>query len=74
MLPNSSEHPRAFLWIPPDCRQVRGVVVGQNNMLEEGILQHPDFRKALAQLGFAEIFIAPTFDTWQNATNNDATK
>jgi hypothetical protein len=72
-LPNSSGHPRAFLWIPPDCKQVRGVVVGQNNMLEEGILQHPDFRKALAQLGFAEIFIAPTFDTWQNPTNNAAT-
>lgn len=71
-LPNSSEHPRAFLWIPPNCKQVRGVVVGQNNMIEEGIMQHPDFRKTLAQLGFAEIYIAPTFDTWQNATNNDA--
>jgi hypothetical protein len=72
-LPNSSEHPRAFLWIPPDCKQVRGIVVGQNNMLEEGILQHPDFRRTLVQLGFAEIFIAPTFDTWQNTTNNDST-
>jgi hypothetical protein len=41
-------------------------------MLEEGILQHPDFRKVLTRLGFAEIFIAPTFDTWQKATNNDA--
>lgn len=71
-LPNSSEHPRAFLWIPPDCRQVRGVVVGQNNMIEEGIFQLPDFRKSLARLGFAEIYIAPTFDTWQNVTNNDA--
>ena len=71
-LPNSEQHPRAFLWIPPNCKQVRGIVVGQNNMLEEGLLQHPDFRKTLAQLGFAEIFIAPTFDTWQNATNNDS--
>ncbi len=70
---NAVTHPRAFLWVPPDCKQVRGVVVGQNNMLEEGILQHPDFRKALAQLGFAEIFVAPTFDTWQNSTNNGAT-
>ncbi len=73
MLPNSREHPRAFLWIPSDCKRIHGVVVGQNNMLEEGILQHPDFRKTLAQLGFAEILIAPTFDTWQNATNSDAT-
>jgi hypothetical protein len=26
--------PRAFLWIPPDCGRVRGVVVGQHNMEE----------------------------------------
>jgi hypothetical protein len=62
----------AFLWIPPDCRQVRAVVVGQNNMIEEGILQHAHFRAEMARLGVAEIFIAPPFDTWQSATNNDA--
>ena len=70
-LPPSGTHPRAFLWIPPDCRQIRAVVFGQNNMLEEGILQDPAFRRALAQLSFAEVFVAPTFDTWQNTTNND---
>ena len=63
---------RAFLWIPPQCKQVRAVVAGQNNMIEEGILEHIIMRKELAELGIAEIFIAPPFDTWQNATNNDA--
>ena len=63
---------RAFLWIPENCRQVRAVVIGQNNMIEEGILQHPVFRKEMAKLGIAEIFIAPPFDTFQSATNNDA--
>jgi hypothetical protein len=63
---------RAFLWIPPDCKQVRAVVIGQNNMIEQGILQHDYFRKEMAKLGIAEIFIAPPFDTFQNATNNDA--
>lgn len=53
---------RAFLWIPPECARVRAVVVGQNNMLEEGILEHATMRRALAQLGIAEIFIAPPFD------------
>lgn len=62
---------RAFLWIPPAARQVRSVVVGQNNMIEQGILEHPVMRRELARLGIAEIFIAPPFDTWQNATNND---
>src|SRR5882724_10429595 len=53
---------RAFLWIPPDCARVRGVVVGQNNMLEEGILEHATMRQTLAQLGLAEVWIAPPFD------------
>jgi len=25
---------RAYLWIPPDCRRVRGVLIGLQNMLE----------------------------------------
>src|SRR6267378_804967 len=53
---------RAFLWIPPHCKQLRAVVVGQNNMIEQGILEHPDFRKALADENIAEVFIAPPFD------------
>lgn len=65
---------RAFLWIPPGCKQVRAVVVGQNNMIEQGILEHDCFRKEMSRLGMAEIFIAPPFDTFQNATNNDAAK
>jgi len=36
----------------------------QHNMEEEPILEHPEFRKALAELGFAEIWVAPTFDGW----------
>lgn len=53
---------RAFFWIPPDCRQVRGVVVGQHNMIEQGILEHEAFRKTLAEEGIAEVFVAPIFD------------
>ncbi len=63
---------RAFLWIPPAAKHVRGVVVGQDNMIEQGILEHPILRRELAKLGLAEVFIAPPFDTWQSATNNDA--
>jgi hypothetical protein len=53
---------RAFLWIPPDCKQVRAVVVGQHNMIEQGILEHSTFRKELAKLGMGEVWIAPPFD------------
>jgi hypothetical protein len=53
---------RAFLWIPPQREQLRGVVVGQNNMIEMGILEHTDFRKTLAEKGIGEVFIAPPFE------------
>jgi hypothetical protein len=59
-----TERPRAFLWIPPDCQRVRGVVFGQHNMQEEPILESPEFRKALADLGFAEVWVAPGFDAY----------
>jgi hypothetical protein len=55
----TNDHPRAFLWIPPNCKQVRGVVVGQHNMTEEGILEHPQFRKTMTNIGFAEVWVSP---------------
>ena len=53
---------RAWLWIPPDCERVRGVVVAQHNMEEISILENPKFRAALAEMNFAEIWVAPFFD------------
>ncbi len=53
---------RAFLWLPQDCVQVRGVVVAQHNMIEQGILEHAAMRRTLGELGFAAVFIAPPFD------------
>lgn len=58
----TNETPRAFLWIPPNCEHVRGVVFGHHNMEEIGVFEHPAFRKTLAELGFAEVWVAPTFD------------
>ena len=54
--------PRAFLWIPPTCQRVRAVVVGQHNMLEEDILEHPDFRESMSDLGVAIVWITPALD------------
>jgi hypothetical protein len=53
---------RAFLWVPPDCRLVRGVVVAQDNMQERSILEDPRFRRTLSDLGFAEVWVSPPFD------------
>lgn len=72
-LNSAGEHPRAFFWVPPNCEQLRAVVLAQYNLLEDGVLEDLAFRQNLADLGIGEILIAPTFDTWQNTTNNDAT-
>ncbi|MDP4208678.1 MAG: hypothetical protein Q8928_07690 [Bacteroidota bacterium] len=53
---------RAFLWIPEGCTKVKGVVLAQHNMEEISILENPIFRKGLAELGFAEVWCAPSFD------------
>lgn len=53
---------RTFLWIPANCRTVRGIVFGQHNMEEEGVLEHPAFRRAASELGFAEVWVAPDLD------------
>ena len=58
----TKDHPRAFLWIPPDCRQVRAVVVGQHNMEEEAIFENPRFRRRMAELDFAIIWVTPAWD------------
>lgn len=60
--PETNHPPRAFLWIPENCGYVRAVVVGQHNMLEEGIFEHPEFRKTMKKLGFAVVWISPHLD------------
>lgn len=60
--PETCANPEAFLWIPPDCRRVNAVVIGQHNMCEETIFGHPAFRKTLSGLGLAIIWITPGID------------
>lgn len=58
----TNDQAEAFLWIPPDCRQVKAVVLGQHNMCEETIFEHGTFRKTLSELGIAIIWITPGID------------
>jgi hypothetical protein len=52
----------AFLWIPENCKQVKAVIVAQNNMEELSILENAYFRKEMAKLSFAIIWVSPSFD------------
>lgn len=52
----------AYLWIPENAKQVRGIVLGQSNMQEISILESPVFRNEMRRLKFAIIWVAPFFD------------
>ena len=65
--------PRAFLWIPPTCQRVRAVVLAQHNMLEIPLLEHPEFRQAMAELSFAIVWITPPPGGAEKFVEEDAT-
>lgn len=67
----TKQHPQAFLWIPENCKQVRGVVFAQHNMIEEGMLEHSYFRKVMAELGFAEVWVTPFISQMYDVTKNE---
>jgi hypothetical protein len=54
--------PQAFLWVPPACRTVRAVVLGQHNLLEEPLFEAPVFRRALSKACIGEVWVTPMFD------------
>ncbi len=60
----TSQTPRAYPWVPDHCAQIKGVVFAQHNMEEESVLELPVFRKTLAHLGFAEVWVVPGFDCY----------
>tara|TARA_Y100001933_G_C19015263_1_gene571273 strand:+ start:21635 stop:23311 length:1677 start_codon:yes stop_codon:yes gene_type:complete len=53
---------RAYLWIPPDCQQVRSIVLANHNMIEQGILEHPTMRRALSELSMGQVWVVPNLD------------
>ncbi len=69
----TGDYPRAFLYIPPGCQTVRGVIIGQHNMLEEAVLEHAAVRQGLADAGMAAIWVTPAFDAYFNFTANPNT-
>ena len=60
--PEIKDNPTAFLWIPENCKKVKGVVLGMHNMIEEGILENTKFRQTMSDIGFATIWVTPGLD------------
>lgn len=53
--------PNAYCWIAEGTEQVRFAVLAQQNMTEEALLRSGRFRKQMAELGGALIWVAPWF-------------
>ena len=50
-----------YLWIPPACQRVRGVLVAGRNVPEHGLVGHPAIRAACADSDLAIAWCCPTF-------------
>ncbi len=50
---------RAYLWVPPGCTKIQGVVLGLHNMLEKPMFDDPVIRQACADANLAIVFISP---------------
>lgn len=63
---------RAYLWIPEMCSRLRGVVIGQQNMLEEPIFATRAFRAEMAKAEMGIVFIAPIQCGIYHFTSNES--
>jgi hypothetical protein len=50
---------KVFLWIPPACQKVRGIILGQQVILENKVLEDPIIRQAAADENLAIALICP---------------
>jgi len=56
----SSQSATAYLWIPPECTKVRGVIILGANVPEQWFGGHPEIRAACAEQGLAILFSCPS--------------
>ena len=53
---------QAYLWIPPHCRQVRGLIISFSNLLERNWLEDPIIRKCAAKNSLALVLVESSPD------------
>jgi hypothetical protein len=49
----------AYLWIPPNCKQLKGVIVSLSNLTERNWLEDPLIRRTATDIGLGIIWIGP---------------
>ena len=51
----------AYLWVPPACERIRGVLILGHNVPEQWMGGHPAIRAVCAEQGLGILFTCPTF-------------
>src|SRR3954451_13571547 len=59
MSPDGKERARAWLWIPPQCHQVRGLIIGEQTILEKLVFEDPIIRKTAARENLGIVIVFP---------------
>jgi hypothetical protein len=62
----------AYLWIPEQCEQLRGLLLMGQNIPEHGLVGHPSIRQACAENSLGIVWFTPRFMSVK--TLNDADK
>ncbi len=57
----TGKSPVAYLWIPDGCKQVKAIILSQQNMTEEAIYKSQSFQTKMKEMGVAMIWVAPAF-------------
>lgn len=62
-VPQDSYNPkRAYMWISPRTERVKGVIFSCHNAMEQGVIESPEFREAMAQMNFAIVWLTPAIE------------
>jgi len=63
----------AYLWIPEKCRNIRGMVLAQQNVAEQGFSENAAIRQACRETDMAIVWFYPGFaPTFSNADQDGA--
>ncbi len=68
-----TKNSKAFLWIPPTCQLVRGIILGQQVILENKVLEDPIIRQAAADENLAIVLICPGCVGYYDYASKDST-
>lgn len=50
---------KAYLWVPPSCRDIKAIMIALNNLTERRWLEDPVIRKMAAREGIGIIWVGP---------------